>query len=210
MTTRGTKTKTNSEHGQRDASANGDRNEQQVRDELVSIGAEYRKELLEDTVPFWMNHAIDTEHGGYLFCLDRTGNVVDTDKPVWLTGRFVWLLATLYRTITQNSSWIETAAAGLSFLREHAFDDDGRMYFLLDRSGRPLRKRRYLFSECFGALALAAYGRATGDDRALSEADTLADIIQEMLLTKTSERQGRLIDTDSAGSMEKKKIEGYF
>ena len=43
-----------------------------------------------------------------------------------------------------------------------------------------------------------------------SEADTLPAIIQEMLLTKTSERQGRVIDHDSAGSMEKKKIEGYF
>lgn len=43
-----------------------------------------------------------------------------------------------------------------------------------------------------------------------SEATTLPEIIQEMLLTKTSERQGRLIDSDQAGSMEKKKIEGYF
>nr|WP_223253452.1 sulfate adenylyltransferase subunit CysD [Chromobacterium amazonense] len=43
-----------------------------------------------------------------------------------------------------------------------------------------------------------------------SEAATLPEIIQEMLLTKTSERQGRLIDHDSAGSMEKKKMEGYF
>lgn len=43
-----------------------------------------------------------------------------------------------------------------------------------------------------------------------SDATTLPDIIQEMLLTKTSERQGRLIDADQAGSMEKKKIEGYF
>jgi sulfate adenylyltransferase subunit 2 len=43
-----------------------------------------------------------------------------------------------------------------------------------------------------------------------SDAATLPDIIQEMLLTKTSERQGRLIDADQAGSMEKKKIEGYF
>ena len=43
-----------------------------------------------------------------------------------------------------------------------------------------------------------------------SDATTLPDIIQEMLLTKTSERQGRLIDADSSGSMEKKKIEGYF
>ncbi|MGO2009680.1 sulfate adenylyltransferase subunit CysD [Vreelandella venusta] len=43
-----------------------------------------------------------------------------------------------------------------------------------------------------------------------SEADTLPAIIQEMLLTKTSERQGRVIDHDSAASMEKKKQEGYF
>jgi sulfate adenylyltransferase subunit 2 len=43
-----------------------------------------------------------------------------------------------------------------------------------------------------------------------SEATTLPQIIQEMLLTKTSERQGRLIDHDQAGSMEEKKREGYF
>jgi sulfate adenylyltransferase subunit 2 len=43
-----------------------------------------------------------------------------------------------------------------------------------------------------------------------SDADTLPEIIQEMLLTTTSERQGRAIDHDSAGSMEQKKIEGYF
>lgn len=43
-----------------------------------------------------------------------------------------------------------------------------------------------------------------------STAITLPEIIQEMLLTRTSERQGRLIDNDQSGSMEKKKIEGYF
>ncbi|MFK7917844.1 MAG: sulfate adenylyltransferase subunit CysD [Ilumatobacter sp.] len=43
-----------------------------------------------------------------------------------------------------------------------------------------------------------------------SDATTLLDVVQEMLMATTSERQGRLIDTDSAGSMEKKKQEGYF
>jgi sulfate adenylyltransferase subunit 2 len=43
-----------------------------------------------------------------------------------------------------------------------------------------------------------------------SAADTLPAIIQEMLLTRTSERQGRVIDHDAAASMEKKKQEGYF
>ena len=43
-----------------------------------------------------------------------------------------------------------------------------------------------------------------------SQADTLTDIIQEMLLSTSSERQGRLIDFDSSASMEKKKQDGYF
>jgi sulfate adenylyltransferase subunit 2 len=43
-----------------------------------------------------------------------------------------------------------------------------------------------------------------------SDAKTLPEVIQEMLLTKTSERQGRVIDHDQAGSMERKKQEGYF
>jgi sulfate adenylyltransferase subunit 2 len=43
-----------------------------------------------------------------------------------------------------------------------------------------------------------------------SSAATTADIVQEMLLTRTSERQGRLIDRDESASMEKKKREGYF
>ncbi|MEO2175949.1 MAG: sulfate adenylyltransferase small subunit, partial [bacterium] len=43
-----------------------------------------------------------------------------------------------------------------------------------------------------------------------SNATTLPEIIQEMLLATTSERQGRLIDSDQAGSMEQKKREGYF
>jgi sulfate adenylyltransferase subunit 2 len=43
-----------------------------------------------------------------------------------------------------------------------------------------------------------------------SDATTLTEVIKEMLLTKTSERQGRVIDHDSSGSMERKKQEGYF
>jgi sulfate adenylyltransferase subunit 2 len=76
--------------------------------------------------------------------------------------------------------------------------DDERMPLRPDE--RPLmRKVRFRTLGCYpltGAIE--------------SEADTLPAIIQEMLLTKSSERQGRVIDHDSAGSMEKKKQEGYF
>ena len=64
-------------------------------------------------------------------------------------------------------------------------------------------------------LSLKAYRSPAGDCYPLtgaieSTANTLPDIIQEMLLTTSSERQGRVIDFDQAGSMEEKKREGYF
>jgi len=76
--------------------------------------------------------------------------------------------------------------------------DDERMPLEADEEPE-LRKVRFRTLGCYpltGAIE--------------SDADTLPAIIQEMLLTRTSERQGRVIDHDAAASMEKKKVEGYF
>ncbi len=56
------------------------------REQLLAI---YRDGLLNDTLPFWLDHCIDREHGGFMFCLDRDGAVVDTDKGMWTQGRLV-------------------------------------------------------------------------------------------------------------------------
>jgi len=137
----------------------------------------YRDGLLQDTLPFWINHCVDREHGGFLFCLDRDGRILSTDKPVWLHGRFVWLLSTLCDRVEPKEEWIELARHGLDFLRRHGFDSDGRMFFTLTREGRPLRKRRYLFSEAFTTMALAAYAKAAADREAAQEALDLFNLI---------------------------------
>jgi N-acylglucosamine 2-epimerase len=133
----------------------------------------YRRGLLEDTLPFWIRHAVDREHGGFLFCLDRDGSLLDTDKGLWQHGRFTWLLATLHQQVEPRDEWLELARHGITFLRRHGFDDDGRMWFQVTREGAPLRKRRYVFTEAFGAIAFAAYARASGDGRAAEEAQAL-------------------------------------
>jgi sulfate adenylyltransferase subunit 2 len=76
--------------------------------------------------------------------------------------------------------------------------DDNR---LQPRSGEKIELKSVRF-RTLGCYPLTAAVEST--------AATLPEIIQEMLLTRTSERQGRLIDRDQAGSMEKKKQEGYF
>lgn len=128
----------------------------------AELAAGFLRDLLEDTLPFWLGHAPDAEHGGFLTCLDRDGALLDSDKPIWVQGRFTWLLATLYNTLEKRDEWLAQALSGLEFLELHGFDRDGRMFFLVTREGRPLRKRRYVYSELFACLAYAACARATG------------------------------------------------
>ncbi len=94
------------------------------RERMEELKNVYSKGLLEDTLPFWIENSVDREDGGFLFCLDRDGTVMDTDKPMWIEGR-------------------------------------------------TLRRRRYLSTEFFAVMALAAYGQATGDRKILQQAEEL-------------------------------------
>ncbi|MGA1523268.1 MAG: AGE family epimerase/isomerase [Planctomycetota bacterium] len=153
------------------------------RQDLTKARDRYRSGLLDDVVPFWLRHAVDREHGGFLFCRDRDGSLLDTDKSIWAQGRCAWLLGTLYADVEARPEWLEGCRHGVDFLRRHGFDADGRMYFQVTRDGRPLRKRRYVFSECFTVIALAALARATGDHTARDEAVALFDRVTRLLTT---------------------------
>jgi N-acylglucosamine 2-epimerase len=136
----------------------------------------YRDGLLRDTAAFWFPRSIDTEHGGFLHCFDRDGTLLDSDKSVWVQGRMTWMLLTLYNTVEQRPEWLQWAEQGLAFLDRHCFDTDGRMFFHVTRDGRPVRKRRYAYSESFAAIAHAAYARATGSERSARRAHELFDL----------------------------------
>jgi len=148
-----------------------------TREQIDHLIAVYRDGLLNDTLPFWIRHGIDHEHGGFMTCLDRDGTVLDTDKSLWQQGRFTWLLSTLYNTVEKREEWLGLAGRGIEFMDKHGFDADGRMYFLVTRDGKPLRKRRYIFTESFAAAAFAAYARATGEGRAREQARALFDLM---------------------------------
>jgi N-acylglucosamine 2-epimerase len=137
--------------------------EQERIQQLIAV---YRDGLLNDVLPFWTRHAVDREHGGFMMALDRDGSVIDTDKSTWQQGRFTWLLGELYNNVEPRDEWLELARHGIDFLDAHCFDPaDGRMWFHVTREGRPLRKRRYAFSESFAAIAYGEYAKATGDEQ---------------------------------------------
>jgi len=128
------------------------------------LKALYRDTLLKDVMPFWMKHGMDREFDGIITSLDRDGSILDTDKSIWFQGRAAWTLATLYNTVEKRSDWIEAAGSCLAFLEKHGYSTDGKLFFTVTREGKPLRMRRYVFSEAFAAIAHAAYAKATGDE----------------------------------------------
>jgi len=158
-----------------------------TRHRLEELAAVYRDGLLDDTMRFWLPRSIDDEHGGYLLIRDRDGSLMDTDKGMWHQGRFAWLLAELYRTVEPREEWLAASRHGIDFIREHGFDTDGRMFFHVTRDGRPVRKRRYIFTETFAIAALAGYAAAAretdpdGARRAAREAEALFGLVEQAL-----------------------------
>ena len=135
-------------------------------DRKKKLIASYRDGLLNDTVPFWMKHCVDREHGGFMMSLNRDGSVIDTDKGVWQQGRFTWLLGELYNNVEPRDEWLELAKHGAEFIEQHCIDEtDGRMWFQVTQQGQPIRKRRYSFSESFAAIAFGELAKATGEQR---------------------------------------------
>jgi N-acylglucosamine 2-epimerase len=106
--------------------------------QVKELVVQYKNALLEDVIPFWEKHSIDTAHGGFYTCLDRDGTVFDTDKFIWLQARQVWLFSMLYNRLEKRERWLEVAGRGADFLRQHGRDENGNWYFSLNRQGQPL------------------------------------------------------------------------
>ena len=155
------------------------------RSQLMDV---YRNGLLQDTLPFWMDHCIDEQHGGFLTAVDRDGTIVDTDKSVWQQGRFTWLLAELYNQVEPRDAWLAAAVQGAEFIERHCVDPaDGRLWFHVTREGAPIRKRRYAFSESFAAIAFGELAQATGEARYATRAQ---EFFQRFLSHQREPRDG--------------------
>lgn len=165
-----------------------------TKEELIALKDFYKNQLLNDTVPFWFPRSVDEEYGGYLLMRDADGSLIDDDKAVWIQGRAAWLTATLYNTVEKNDQWLSASKSGVDFLNRHCFDTDGQMFFHVTRDGRPIRKRRYFFSETFAVIANAAYAKASGDEKAAQKArDIFTTCLQYMSGEK--ELQPKFTDT---------------
>ncbi|MEM6806914.1 MAG: AGE family epimerase/isomerase, partial [Bacteroidota bacterium] len=124
----------------------------------------YRNELEKYVLPFWKQHSMDQENGGYFSCLDREGNVFDTDKFIWLQARQVWTFSMLYNREKPEGQYLEIAQHGIDFLEKYGRNPEGDWYFSLDQKGQPLIQAYNIFSDCFASMAFGQYALAIGKE----------------------------------------------
>lgn len=152
--------------------------------EYLKVWADsYKHDLTADILPFWLTNGLDRKHGGVYTCLDREGRLMDSTKSVWFQGRFGFVAAYAYNQVERNPEWLEASKSCIDFIEAHCADADGHMYFEVAADGTPLRKRRYVFSECFAAIAMSEYAIASGDKRYAEKALELFKRIQRFLAT---------------------------
>lgn len=155
----------------------------------------YKEELLTNIIPFWLDKSQDIENGGYFTCLDRKGNVYDTDKFVWLQGRQVWMFAMLYNKVEKRQEWLDCAIQGAEFLKKHGHDGNYNWYFSLTKEGNPLVDPYNIFSYTFAVMAFGQLSIATGNKEYADIAKRTFDIV----LSKKDNPKGKW-DKSHAGS----------
>ncbi len=152
-------------------------NQQKMREARAWIRAE-----LWRCTDFWLKNGMDREHGGVYTCLDRKGEVYSTDKSVWMQGRCAWTFSHLCRLYGKRPEWMEAAKSCLDFMEAHCLNrkKGNRMYFSVTADGKPLRQRRYFYSETFYSMANAEYYGLVGErvylERARRAFDTYWDL----------------------------------
>lgn len=141
------------------------------RKKLQDTQAWVRGEL-DRCANFWLEHGMDREHGGVYTCLDRKGEIYSTDKSVWMQGRCGWMFAHLCHNYGVKQEWLDASKSCLDFMEKYCVNRGAgdRMYFTVTEDGKPLRQRRYYYSEAFYASANAEYYGVTGDKVCLERA----------------------------------------
>ncbi|WP_176011711.1 AGE family epimerase/isomerase [Victivallis sp. Marseille-Q1083] len=133
----------------------------------------YEQELLEEITPFWLQHSVDREFGGFLTMLDGDGKPFGFDKYMWLQWRNIYMFARLAASPFGCPAYLAAAVQGYEFVERHGRQPDGALALALSREGAiriPAADERALFSESFAALGAAALYRATGEAKYEREA----------------------------------------
>ncbi len=137
-------------------------------------------ELRENILPFWIEHTVDKERGGFYGELSNT-LTVDKDAPrgALLSARILWTYAAAYKRY-RAPDYLEMARWAYDDLLSRFWDEThGGLYWMVGANGELLRPRKQIYGQAFGIYAFSEYYSATGEPGALDKAIALFRLMEE-------------------------------
>lgn len=122
----------------------------------------YKETLLDDVVPWWERHGIDS-NGGINSCIRDDGTVINRDRWNWSQWRAVWVFSKLYNSVEQRTQWLDIAQGIYRFVTAHGPLESGHWPLLLSGEGEVKRGYDSIYVDGFALYGLAELYRATGD-----------------------------------------------
>lgn len=151
---------------------------------LLLYAQQYREDLLQRVVPFWLDFAIDRVNGGYFCVLSNKGEVLSTDKWMAWHGQQAWAFAKLYQT-ELRPAFLEYARQGADFLLQYATDAKENWWESVDITGRGVAEVKDTQVE---AAACAAWGILYD----ITEDEVYAEAAKKSLTKAVRKREKRL------------------
>jgi mannobiose 2-epimerase len=138
------------------------------------------RELLGDILPFWLNHAVDREFGGFR---GQIANDLTIDplahKGLILNARILWTFAKAYK-VYGDEVYLRTARRAYEYLRRYFWDAEfGGMYWMVDHLGNPVETKKRIYGQAFTVYALAEYAAASAEKEPLEKALALHRMIED-------------------------------
>ncbi|MBK9713937.1 MAG: AGE family epimerase/isomerase [Kouleothrix sp.] len=136
-------------------------------------------ELQGNILPFWIEHAVDADSGGFYGALTNDLRVLnDVPRSAVLCARILWTYAAAYRAYG-DPAYLAMAQRARDYLARAFWDErHGGVYWLIDRQGAPVNARKHSYAQAFAIYGLAEHHAATGDAESLRLAQALFELLE--------------------------------
>jgi len=136
-------------------------------------------ELRTNILPFWLQHAIDEQYGGFRGQIANDLTIDPfADKGLVLNARILWTFSKAF-SVYGEEVYRQTAHRAYDYITEHFWDPEfNGVFWLLDYLGRPAELMKRIYGQAFAVYALAEHYRASGDADALTRALGLYEAIE--------------------------------
>ena len=148
--------------------------------ELKQLEQEIQSEVLEDILPFWINHTVDEAYGGFYGYIN---NAMETgrkaDKSSVICARILWTFAKAYAMFA-DPAYLAMADRAYRFLRD-AFEDkeNGGIYWSVDYTGRVKDSKKQIYAQAFAIYGVSEYYAITRDPEQLAFAMELFNLLEQ-------------------------------